>query len=330
MKSIFHKSILKLASMLSSNIKWHTIQVEGYNVCNLKCKMCPYELMSRKKEKMSFEFYKRVIDLAENFGIRNVELNFYNEPLLDDLLIERILYAKAKGMNVALSTNGVLLTDEKISMLLEAQPDVITISFDGATKETYEKIRRGGNFEKVKENIIKLVNERNRRKSKTKITITYTVVEDNFNEIDLFEKSWINIVDEINFWEADERRGKPLIATTYSYPCYRLLYEGRLIVLSNGKVALCCKDYDGKYSIGDLNNQSIEDIWNSKKFRWIKNLHYKGEGYKIELCKNCEYLYDYKKWLLALLRRIHIEKIVAPIGVVLYKKLLQRGWKWLK
>ena len=112
--------------------------------------MCPYPDMTREKVLMSMDLFKKIIDDATTNSIKEVCLNFYNEPLLDPLLFERIKYAKSKGLRVMFNSNGCLLTEEKINALLDSGLDSITFSFDAATKETYEKTRVGGDFEKTK------------------------------------------------------------------------------------------------------------------------------------------------------------------------------------
>jgi hypothetical protein len=48
---------------------WRYIGIELWNVCNLRCKMCPYPQMTRKKERMPMELYRRIIDDAAESGV---------------------------------------------------------------------------------------------------------------------------------------------------------------------------------------------------------------------------------------------------------------------
>jgi MoaA/NifB/PqqE/SkfB family radical SAM enzyme len=165
--------------------------------------MCPYELMTRKKEKMSMELFKRIIDDAVTSGIKVITLNFYNEPLCDDLLFDRIRYARSKGMVVGFFSNGTI---NKNLEILESGLDFIIFSFDGATKDTYEKIRRGANFERTKENIIDLIRERNKRGlSKPHVTISMRIQNENFSEVKDF-KAWGKLADNIHIGPSEDRR----------------------------------------------------------------------------------------------------------------------------
>lgn len=301
--TLYHKLTLALAYIKGGGerMRWRSISIEGYNVCNLKCKMCPYTIMTRNKEQMSMELFKKIVDDAVEFGIKNICLNLYNEPLLDDLLLDRIDYAKGKGLRVGFYSNATLLNEEKITEILEAELDYINFSFDGYTKETYEMIRTGADFERTKRNIIRLVEEKNRRKlNKPVISVVLTAQKGNHNEIENFSKFWKNLADNAGACEMDNRQGGDRVKKDKikPYPCFIFcgLGGGGPVVMSNGKIPLCCRDYDGATILGDLNSQTIEEVWNSFTFRKLKELHHKGKGNQIELCKNCDALYSGYIW----------------------------------
>lgn len=272
-----------------------TLDIETYNVCNLRCIMCSYPDMTREKVLMSMDLFKKIIDDAAINNIRQISLSFYNEPLLDPLLFERIKYAKSKGLWVAFSSNGCLLTSEKINAILDSGLDSIRFSFDGAVKETYEKIRVGANFEKTKSNIIQLIKERNKRGTKNpSVAVGLVIQKDNYQEISKFRSFWKEVTDEVRVWTVDARKIEGLLSkeleirkSKYNYPCSRIFNV--MTVTSNGKVALCCLDYDGLNVLGDLNESTIDEVRNSEKVNIIKGLHLSGQGSKIKLCRdtNC-------------------------------------------
>lgn len=84
------------------------------------------------------------------------------------------------------------------------------------------------------------------------------------------------------------------------YPCGEIWRS--LTVLSSGDVVLCCLDYDGSVNLGNLNEQRIDEIWNSKNFKDIRQLHFNRGGEMIGLCKHCPYIHGYGaiEWLLDL------------------------------
>ena len=61
----------------------------------------------------------------------------------------------------------------------------------------------------------------------------------------------------------------------------------RLIMLIDGKVVMCCTDDKGDYVVGDWRKESVKDIWEGNKLEQARQLHGKGEYYKIDMCRRC-------------------------------------------
>lgn len=271
------------------------LDIETYNVCNYSCSICPYPDMTREKVVMGMGLFRKIIDDAVTNKIREVCLNFYNEPLLDPLLFERIKYAKSKELTVTFNCNGSLLTQEKITAILDSGLNSISFSLDAATKETYERIRINGDFEKVKHNIIELIKTRNLRNMKQpSVTVALVAQKENYKEILEFKSFWGELCDKVIIGSVDARSKEGLLPaeltfkkSRYFYPCRSILQH--MFVMSNGKIALCCFDYDGSFMLGDLNEQTMDEVWNSNKVKKIRELHLCGQGDKIKLCRemNC-------------------------------------------
>lgn len=309
---------LMLSSLISLYIKskklpkWETMDIETTNLCNLRCIMCPYEKIKRKKEKMDIELYKKIIKDAVSFGIKKVTLTNYGEPLLDDLIFERIQYAKKYGMDVGFFTNGTLLNINIINRLIESEPDWIYFSFDGASKETYERIRKGANFESVKNNIVNFCLFRKKLgKSKPKIIVGLTLQKENSREIKDFYRIWKNLADIIVISRVDNRKDKNNFSGGI-FPCLRLLT--RVVVLVDGRVALCCKDFNGDVILGDLRYQSLKDIWEQSKE--IRMLHLKRKGHLIPICAGCDDIRKPGVWLSKMFG--HLYTLIRPFGERIY------------
>lgn len=275
------------------------IAIETYNVCNLRCIMCPYPKMTRPKTKMSMSLFQKIVDDASENGFTEINLTLYSEPLLDDLLFQRIAYAKSKGLKVGLTSNGTLLTSDKIEKILESRLDWIFFSIDSENKEYYENIRVGANFEQTCINIRKLIKQRKKKNVNKPLIIIHSTVltKENLRASKLLT-SILTGADHFTMALADSRMEKKFsFARKSFFKPYKLrLYPCPILwtaysVISNGKVPFCCKDYNCSIELGDLNKQTIMEIWNSDKLNRIKELHLRGEGDKIEFCKNCDSLY---------------------------------------
>lgn len=150
--------------------------------CNFRCIHCLYNdtEYSSANDLSTEEAMSLADSLINDFHIVNVLLTGGEIFLRKDTL-DIIRKFKENGVSVKMATNAALLDDEKINCLaqmLNPYVDGMQISLDGATKETYGKIRRTDNFEKVTENIRKLT-ERG-----VTVTISCTVNTINYNEIE--------------------------------------------------------------------------------------------------------------------------------------------------
>ena len=125
--------------------------------CNFSCEMCTWSAENTagrgKKTWFSFEAFKEIIDEGVENGLRAIRLNYINEPLIRKDIIKFIEYAKQAGiLDIYLSTNGSLLTKKVIHELINSGLTRLQVSIDATTKETFDKIRQGGNFDDVIKN----------------------------------------------------------------------------------------------------------------------------------------------------------------------------------
>jgi radical SAM protein with 4Fe4S-binding SPASM domain len=134
------------------------LQVEVTGSCNLACEMCLVRYrpkLGRREGAMSFATFKSIVD--ELPALEKITLQGLGEPLLAPDLFEMIEYAAARGVRMGFNTNGTFLSRERVERLVNAGLDWLHVSVDGATAETYESIRHGSSFERVRKNVIGLV-----------------------------------------------------------------------------------------------------------------------------------------------------------------------------
>lgn len=142
-----------------------TLIVETTNLCNAKCTMCIIPVMGRTRGSMSQELFGKIIEDASRSGIRLISLQHIGEPLIDEKLFDRIRLIKKYGLKVMFHTNGSLLDVEKAKLILETGVDIVGISLDAFSKETYQSVRKGLSFEEVKRNVINLMDIKKRKKA---------------------------------------------------------------------------------------------------------------------------------------------------------------------
>ena len=153
------------------------LDIENVSRCNYHCTMCVVSDWPKltRAEDMSLESFKGLID--EQFGLLEIKLQGLGEPLLQgDIFFEMIRYARERHIWVRVTTNASILhLKDNYKKLIDADPNEVQISIDGADKGTFETIRRGAVFERVIENC-KLINAYCRTKN-VKRTKMWTVVQ---------------------------------------------------------------------------------------------------------------------------------------------------------
>ncbi len=201
------------------------LQIEVTTACNLKCTMCEHSFMQQIGRNISFSEFRKIID--ENPNVQVINLTGIGESLLNNEFIKMIEYAKQKSIYVWFNDNFTLMTEEKMNKMLDLKVDFIILSLDGATKQTYEKIRVGSDFEKVTQNFRKLVELRNKRNlTGLKIGINTVVLKENFSEIDQIVELAIKLnadnlmfssiimsdnTGKLSLWNLDEKEIIPFI-----------------------------------------------------------------------------------------------------------------------
>lgn len=134
------------------------IYIEPTNICNLKCVHCVHDgALTRKPGYLDFDLFVDMIDQIEHLALHTkIQFTGVGEPLFHKDLFRMIRYASDKGFFTLMNSNATMLTPDKCDQLMDSGLDYLHISIDGITKDTYENIRRGANFEQVIENICNL------------------------------------------------------------------------------------------------------------------------------------------------------------------------------
>ena len=270
------------------------LYIEPTNNCNLKCVMCPRILSSKKTGNIAFKLFKKIIDESVQYGKRGViTLHKDGEPLLHPGLGKMIVYAKKKRAAhiLRLSTNALLLDEAKSKELILSGLDAITISLDGTNEETYRKIR-GGDYHKVVNNTLRFIKIRNDMcRTRPWVTLQMIKTTDTVGQISHFKELWEPVADAIEIkeflnWGGAIPTEEGLVLNSYSRePCLDLW--SYLTINWDGRVSICCLDFDCKCTIGDANNQSLKNIWDGKCINKYRLTHLDCLWQQAPLCEGC-------------------------------------------
>lgn len=278
----------------------NTVVVENTNLCNSACVICPHSIMKRKQGVMGEELFKKIIDECANLSVANVNIHNFGEPLLDKNFVNKVKYAKSKGVPwVGTSTNGKLLSKSFSEEIITSGLDGINFSLDAYSKTAYEKIRIGLPFEKVIKNVKEFVRLRNKL-SRGKPLVVVDFVETKFNqgESQKFIEEWKGLADKVNIttlhtWggsfkgQAGEEKFHFQNSKVKRAPC-RFLWTD-MIINWDGRVSACCQDYEAKMVVGNAATQSLKDIWQGRVLNELRKKHLSGQMNNIKLCSKCDY-----------------------------------------
>ncbi len=148
-----HPFLIKLLNWLAPYPSY--IEIEVTTKCNLKCIICEHTYWNEPNRDMSFEQFKGIIDQFPR--LKWIGLTGIGESFINKDFIKMLRYVKSKDIIVELYDSFYFINEKVAQELIEIEIDNIFVSFDAATKETYEKIRVGSDFDIVMNNIKKFI-----------------------------------------------------------------------------------------------------------------------------------------------------------------------------
>ena len=266
------------------------ILLEATGKCNLFCPMCPRELVHFEPVDIPMPLFKKIIDEAKSFLEFAVPYGG-GEPMLNPAIFEMIKFCRDRNIRVGFSTNGTMNNPERNRKLLEAGLDYLIFAFDGATKESYEKYRKGAKFEETREKILEFLRMKQGLKANTFTIIQMVRLKDNAGEVDDFRKMWgIPGVDQVRIKE-DEMQfegvgiPRPPEVPKRRNPCH-YLWQGPVYIHHDGNVFPCCYMWRGE-PLGNVNHHELTEIWNNEKMQRLRRAHIDGRIDGYHDCVNC-------------------------------------------
>ncbi len=253
------------------------------------------------KGDMDLNLFKKIIDEISG-KVYDINLFHRGEPLLNRNIVSMVLYAASRGIKTRIHTNATLLDKDLSRKLILAGLDLISFSFDGYTKEEYEKNRSGAKFSENIGRIIDFLKVKKELKSKKPYSIIQVIEQKekfsvgemrrkrkiflkNFKNLPLnkivtrIPHNWGGLL-ELN--GTDKKRKRSSKKSLCTFPWYSLT------VFYDGKVFLCPQDFEGRICLGSLNNEGINQIFNGKIIKRMRDALISGEAGNMIPCKNCD------------------------------------------
>ena len=210
------------------------VQIEVTNNCNLKCEGCLRENMTREKGYITWDTYMDAIYVCHEFGIEEIHLHHLGEPLLHPKIVNLIKIAKLIGFVVGFTTNGTLLTHDKLIELKDAGLDKLDISYNKNSKDR-----------RLLHNLYYISNDLG-------IDTWFRSVVFSKEEYDSLKKELEDYSVRFQrgaYFDFDKKRNKSCSAI-----------ERLFVIQWDGKIVPCCFMYDNQYTYGKVEEITINRL----------------------------------------------------------------------
>jgi len=289
-----------------------TIFIEPTNVCNFSCSFCPesfndfYEI-SGGRNFLSFDKFKVIADQIEAIGGVST-INFYmmGEPFANKELLSFISYARESSLanRLIVTTNGSLIREPLFKEICSSGLDYLRVSIYGPNETQHKNVTKNKiPLSKIRSNIANLRSFRDENNYSHPF-IYLKMIERSHAENEEFLEYFKSVGDEVMLepvmnWNDPEEGvlsgidSNTLLKSDYfkykkkicPFPFYTL------VIHSDLKVSVCCVDWNKKLVVGDLEKQSLMDIWHGDKLKniWIK--HLTNKRHELDGCRDCTFIH---------------------------------------
>ncbi len=299
------------------------IEVEVTTRCNLKCIICERTYWDESNRDMSFEEFKSIIEQFPNLkwiGLTGIGESFVNKDFM-----KMLRYIKSKQILIELYDTFYFIDDGKANEIIDMGIDQMIISLDAATKETYEKIRVGSDFDRVIKNIKNfyrlkkekhahfpevdfhyIINKYNLHEVVPYIDLVRSITQGNVNikfsrmlhEFEQVKDLFVEIPEEIIQGTEEKAKASNIklmwnLDVPKNKPDMNECIEWTMpFIFVTGHVISCCsgnesgnRELQKEVSLGNIFEQSFKSIWNGEKYRTLRKSI--REGNVPSPCMNC-------------------------------------------
>lgn len=287
------------------------ITIDVTQFCNLSCIHCPHSSFSKSESfsgaSLDEDVHKKFIDEVATDGFGYCEYLRYTangETLIHPKIGNILAYAcENSKTKVNVTTNGMLLDEKKIAMLVECGVDAVDISIDAFKEETYSKIRVKGDLNIVRKNVLNLIKAVKNQNSKLKVIVSFVEQPLNQSESVDFKRFWEEsgayyvVIRKLHsaggFKEQIKGDMQESFKNIQRKPC---LYPWeRLLLMPTGEVGYCPADWAHQGILGDLKKTTIKEIWQGEAMEKLRQAHLKNDFSNHKFCGQCPD-WIYTKW----------------------------------
>ncbi len=287
----------------------YNLKVEVSSLCNARCIYCAHAKQDHGvfEGNMPIELMDRILSDSKGFPhkYKVMEMFSFGESLCNTNLEQMISMAKRADVTekINFTTNGLLLTKQKIDDIILAGTDIIRISLQGLDADAYwETCRVKVDYDEFLSNLKYLYENKGNCSVRMKIAdLAIANVPDGkkrFEELfgpiadSIFIERIIPMYADVDYNAINSDIHNNAINGRESIPqkevhrvCNRPFY--RLRVAADGKVTAACCDIPNDFYYGNIYENSLVDLWNGKRRRDLLKMQLEGNRFYHPICKNC-------------------------------------------
>ena len=266
----------------------HYLQLEITNDCNMQCSHCSRQrfMDDRSVGYMDFKLFRKIIDEISSSSQCFVRIGGLGEQALHPDFEKMMGYLAEHSIRYEVVTNGLLLTRFNPQQLLHSGIEILGVSVDGNDSVSYNKIRRGGDYDTLREEVMKFYTEKKKsQRALPELQIRNVIFPNTTAEqIRTFKRAWMPYSDYVRFNTftsgKEEEVTSPKRCTEIDFTLY---------IRWDGKVPLCGHQhwYCNTEWVGDVGKEPLQRIWNNPRLNALRNAHYQRNLGAFEFCKRC-------------------------------------------
>ena len=290
------------------------VEIGPINACNHKCSFCALDYMPNKGKSIDKAVLISALKNMAEFGVKSVMFAGEGEPLCYPDLVEVVEKGKRYGLDIAITTNGILFTKDTLKRMLK-NLSWVKFSIDAGTAETYSKVHgcRKDDFDKALGNIKIASYLKNKESLKCAVGCQMLLIPDNILEVEqlikkikgsgadyLILKPYSQHPHSINKIVLDLKKYDNLLfdlSKNYSDDRFKVIYRNLsareieqnevsyklchginffALIDASGNVIPCNLFYENQeFYYGNINNNPFEDVWKSEKRKKVVEKIYK-------------------------------------------------------
>jgi radical SAM protein with 4Fe4S-binding SPASM domain len=262
------------------------------------------EFWSWLENNTSFD-HKEISENGFYFSIvsRCLILHGYGEPFLDKFLIKRIQLCKEKNIPTYFSCTPATMTIEKATEAMQAGLNVLKFSLDAMDDESIKSIRgKKANYDESIEKILSLIEIKNKNNFQTIFVPCMISFKKDEKSIEL-QKKFLNfwkdkdvyayIKSQDNRWLFEQ--DKNLNNNSHYAKQYCEYPWTSLTVMADGNVVPCTQISNNEIVLGNIKDNTLEEIWNGKNYQEFRKMHISGKFPDNHKCKkSCDQIKIYE------------------------------------